>query len=326
VVGYLVAVLVVWALLRFYADVWWPATLLLYGPRWICALPLIVLVPLAALRDRRLLAPLGLAALVIVFPILGLIVHVSRPAPTASAEPTATPPRRVRVMTYNVGEDTSNGADLYRIMAEVSPDILAIQECGAIGRVAARQPGERYNINAWGDGCLLSRSPIDRTEIQDPASIKAIGGTGTLIRYTVHLPAGDVQIVNVHLATVRDGLSAVLQRGLGGVGALKENIATRSAMSAMGRAFVDATPAPVIVLGDFNLPHDSAIFRRDWAAFPSAFEEAGNGFGTSKRTGWFGVRIDHILLGAGWSCDRAFIGPYLKGDHRPLVADLTWSG
>ena len=79
-------------------------------------------------------------------------------------------------------------------------------------------------------------------------------------------------------------------------------------------------------MGDFNLPSDSAIFRRDWAHFPSAFEQAGSGFGTSKRTGWFGVRIDHILLGSGWSCDSAFIGPHLKGDHRPLVADLTWSG
>jgi endonuclease/exonuclease/phosphatase (EEP) superfamily protein YafD len=38
------------------------------------------------------------------------------------------------------------------------------------------------------------------------------------------------------------------------------------------------------------------------------------------------VRIDHILLGPGWTSDRAFIGPHLNGDHRPLVADLTWSG
>lgn len=326
VIAYVAMVLVVWALLRFYADLWWPATLLLFGPRWICALPLVVLAPLAALRDRRLLAPLAIAAIVLLFPILGLHValpHGSAPAP---AEPTTTPPRRLRLMTYNVGEDTSNGADLFRIMAEVSPDIVAIQECNAIGRVATRQPGEKYNINAHGDVCLLSRSPIERTAVEDPEAIRAIGGTGSIVRYTVHLPGGDVHLVNVHLATVREGLTAVMQRGLGGVTTLKENMVTRWSMSAIARSFVDATPAPVLIAGDFNLPSDSAIYRRDWAAFPSAFEEAGSGFGTSKKTRWFGVRIDHILLGAGWTCERAFIGPHLKGDHRPLVADLTWSG
>jgi vancomycin resistance protein VanJ len=319
-------VLLVWALLRFYADRWWPATLLLFGPRWIVGLPLAVLVPLAATRDRRLLAPLAVAAIVLVFPILGFNLALSRSTASAPADPTATPPRRVRLMTYNVGEDTSNGADLFRIMAEVSPDILAIQECNAIGRVAARQPGEKYNISASGDACLLSRSKIERTAVEDPEAIRAVGGTGTMVRYTVHLPGGDVQIVNMHLATVREGLTAVMQRGLGGVPTLKENIATRWAMSAMARAFVDATAQPVLIAGDFNLPSDSAIYRHDWAAFPSAFEEAGTGFGTSKRTGWFGVRIDHILLGPGWTCERAFIGPHLNGDHRPLVADLTWSG
>ena len=113
--------------------------------------------------------------------------------------------------------------------------------------------------------------------------------------------------------------------------------ASRQAIDATQRAIVKGNPEavrsplaqapqPFLVAGDFNLPSDSAIYRRDWASLPSAFETAGNGFGTSKRTGWFGVRIDHILLGPGWTCDRAFIGPHLNGDHRPLVADLTWSG
>lgn len=326
VAGYVAGVCLVWALLRFYADVWWPATLILFGPRWIWALPLGVLVPLAILRDRRLLAPLAIAGLVLVFPILGFTVTVPGKAASSPGSPAGAPSRHLRLMTYNVGDDTSDGADLFRIMAEVSPDVLALQECNAIGRVAARQPGERYNISAHGDLCLLSRFPIERTAMQDPDSIRAIGGTGTIIRYTVHLPSGDVELVNVHLATVREGLSAVMQRRLAGVPLLKENIATRWAMSSMARTFVDATAQPLLIAGDFNLPSDSAIYRRDWAVFTSAFEVAGSGFGTTKKTSWFGIRIDHILLGPGWTCERAFIGPHLNGDHRPIVADLTWSG
>lgn len=323
---YLASVLLVWALLRFLADVWWPATLILFGPRWIWGLPLAVLAPLAALRDRRLLAPLALTAVVVAFPIVGLTVSLSRRAVAAPGLPDSAPPRRLRLMTYNVGEGTSNGADLFRMMAEVSPDVVAIQECGAVTRVAHRQPGERYSIIGHGDLCLLSRYPIEKNEAMEPEAIRVLGGTGSVVRYTVHLPTGDVSLANVHLATVREGLDAVLARGLGGVPALKENLATRSAMSALARSFIDHAPQPLLVAGDFNLPTDSAIYRRDWASFTNAFSLAGNGFGTTKRTRWFGIRIDHILLGPGWSCERAFIGPHLNGDHRPVVADLTWSG
>ena len=323
---YLASVLLVWALLRFQADVWWPATLILFGPRWIWGLPLVVLAPLAALRDRRLLAALAAAALVVAFPIVGLTVALTRRAAVAPSSPEAAPPRRLRLMTYNVGEGTSNGADLFRMMAEVSPDVVAIQECGAVTRVAQRQPGERYSIIGHGELCLLSRFPIEKKEAMDPEVIRALGGTGSLVRYVVHLPAGDVSLVNVHLATVREGLDAVLAHGLAGVPALKENLATRWAMSAQARSFVDRASLPLLVAGDFNLPTDSAIYRRDWSSFTNAFSTAGNGLGTTKRTRWFGVRIDHVLLGPGWSCERAFIGPHLDGDHRPVVADLTWSG
>ncbi|MFS8068027.1 MAG: hypothetical protein ACMG6S_16860, partial [Byssovorax sp.] len=96
---YVAGVLLVWALLRFHADVWWPATLILFGPRWIWGLPLVVLAPLAALRDRRLLAPLAVAALVVVFPIVGLTVAAPRraAAPSSPSSSEAAPPRRLRL-------------------------------------------------------------------------------------------------------------------------------------------------------------------------------------------------------------------------------------
>lgn len=322
---YAAVVLLVWALLRFCADVWWPATLILFGPRWVWGLPLLVLAPLALVHDRRLLAPLALIAVVVVVPILGLTITAPRRAAAPAAPPEA-PRRHLRLMTYNVGEGASSGDDIFRILTEVAPDVLAIQECGAVARVSHRQPGERYNIIGAGELCLLSRSPIEKIKILDPEAVRGVGGTGTIVRYVVHLPAGDVSLVQVHLATVREGLAAIRARGLGGVPALEANMATRAAMSALARGFVDETTGPLLVAGDFNLPIDSAVYRRDWAAFPNAFSLAGRGFGDSKQTGWFGIRIDHILLGPGWTCERAFIGPHLDGDHLPLIADLTWSG
>src|SRR4051812_9826777 len=44
---YLLAVIAVWLVLRFQSDRWWLATLVLFGPRWLVAAPLPLLLPLA---------------------------------------------------------------------------------------------------------------------------------------------------------------------------------------------------------------------------------------------------------------------------------------
>src|SRR5271165_2647241 len=59
---YVAAVAAVWLLLRLGGDRWWFSTLILFGPRWFLALPLVPLGLLAALARRRLLVPLTAAA------------------------------------------------------------------------------------------------------------------------------------------------------------------------------------------------------------------------------------------------------------------------
>ena len=54
-VAYAVTALGLCLLLHLAGDRWWPATLLLYAPRWPWAVPLGALVPAAALARRRLL-------------------------------------------------------------------------------------------------------------------------------------------------------------------------------------------------------------------------------------------------------------------------------
>ena len=49
---YVVAVFVVWLLLLFGGDRWWFPTLILFGPRWLSALPLLVLAPLVSCYAR----------------------------------------------------------------------------------------------------------------------------------------------------------------------------------------------------------------------------------------------------------------------------------
>ena len=96
------------------------------------------------------------------------------------------------------------------------------------------------------------------------------------------------------------------------------------------RASVWSAPSgkttPAIIVGDFNLPVESAIFRRHWLRFTDAFESTGTGFGWSKREGTLlRIRIDHILGNA--SAPQAigvWLGSDFGSDHLPVIADLAW--
>ncbi len=84
---YVAMLAVVWLLLRLGGDRWWFATLILFGPRWLCAVPLAALVPAAALVRRRLLWPLTAAAVVAVGPIMGFCLPWARaPRPDMQSE------------------------------------------------------------------------------------------------------------------------------------------------------------------------------------------------------------------------------------------------
>jgi endonuclease/exonuclease/phosphatase (EEP) superfamily protein YafD len=98
---------------------------------------------------------------------------------------------------------------------------------------------------------------------------------------------------------------------------------SRSARAKIGRS----PSAPFVVAGDFNLPVESAIYRADWGDLGNAFSMCGRGFGHTKFTGLFGIRIDHVLMSAQLRCvdARVLSSPY-GGDHAPLVVDLVIRG
>jgi len=68
------------------------------------------------------------------------------------------------------------------------------------------------------------------------------------------------------------------------------------------------------------------IFRHYWAKYSNAFSKVGFGFGYTHYTRWSGGRIDHVLYDFQWKASKAYVGPDLGGDHRPLVVDLEFIG
>ena len=318
---YLLAVIGVALLLHRLSDVWWPATLVLFAPRWIWALPLLLLVPAALRRQRRLLWVLALAAVVLVVSVAGYVL------PTTAAFSRPTTPLALRVLTYNIGGGELDPARIAPWLDTLSPDVAVFQECSS----AMEQAKPALLKNGWHvevqyGSCMASRHRIRKVEARDMKEIWKMGGSGVIVRYEVDAPGRVVNIVNVHLETVREGLTALMHSGLGGASEMESNIDQRDIESTLARAFANQVKGPLIVAGDFNMPVESAIYRTHWGEFTNAFSCAGWGFGATKATRWHGIRIDHVLLGPGWTCLDAVVGADLGMDHRPMVADLGWAG
>ena len=144
------------------------------------------------------------------------------------------------------------------------------------------------------------------------------------MRYAIDVQGRSVTLLNVHLETPREGFEATLAGGIAGLGEFARVAEIRTAESALARALDDDTSDFVIVAGDFNMPEESAIYRRFWSGYANAFSEAGVGLGHTKATRWFGARIDHLLTNNLLEPVACWVGPSVGGDHRPLVAELEF--
>jgi endonuclease/exonuclease/phosphatase (EEP) superfamily protein YafD len=312
---YCVAILLLYIWMWLEGDRSWLATIFLFGPRWLCALPLLVLVPLAAIWRRRMLWLLLSSALMIVVPIMGFEAHFSEPST----------PMSLRLLTCNIDQGAFHVDALARLIERTQPDVVALQE-------VRQTPPELMWPQDWhvlmrDEQVIASRYPIVE---QGSIPRATVPGKTVAIRYLIQLPGREVQFFNLHLLTPRPGLEAVLdsKRGLdlSAIPKLDAILRVRNDESWETSTWVAGFKGPKIVVGDFNMPADSGIYRDTWSFLQNAFSSTGFGFGFTKITrqhGWnYGTRIDHILYSPPWQCLRAWVGPDIGSDHLPLLADF----
>lgn len=302
-----------WLAVEFLVDRVWPATLLGFGPRWVAALPLVPLAGwvLAAVPRRRIwrhLSVLAVTAGVLLFGVMDFRLAAGRASGIAS----------LRVMTHNVGESGVTAEAVDRLMRAERIDVAALQECPFYDNGPARLGWEFFY---GGDLCLVSRFPFTVLDVADPDTAWEHSGFEPM-RFEIQAPTGTFQLLNVHLETIRGAITGPGQRDWSRHFTANRTEARRQSMRA--RARVRGVNLPVIVVGDFNLPEESVIYRTVWGDLLNAFGSCGRGFGYTKFTLAFAVRIDHVLAPADWHCASAYVlaSPY-GGDHAPLIAELT---
>ena len=316
---YLAGVLALWLLLRVGGDRWWFPTLILFGPRWLCVLPLAVLLPVAALIRRRMLWVLSTAALVAFGPVMGFQFPWARMV--------AVPGPYIRVLTCNVKGHSFDNPALDELVLTAQPDIVALQGCW--GQLQVKWP-EGWHVCREGSLVVASRYPL-RLMADLRWRLPGHSPRVNMLRCLVESPQGDIDFYSVHLDSPHVGISAVLNRSTilspSYSGVLAAEIDQRRRESENARRVVSRLSESPVLAGDFNLPSDSNIYRCDWSGYRDAFSEAGLGFGytESARVHWlsFGIRIDHILTGSHWQCRRCWVGPDVGSDHLPLLAELS---
>jgi endonuclease/exonuclease/phosphatase (EEP) superfamily protein YafD len=305
-----------WALLQ-WADLWWPSTFFLFAPRWLSLLPLLALLPAAwLLRRKIMLVPLALTAVVIVGPVTGLCL----PWRTAFLPAPSGP--RIRVLTCNLHNSKEvDQRGLESLVLDSGADVVALQEWpGGEASSFAKWPG--WHSHASRGLFLASQFPI-RQVVE--LGTESEGPKGLVSRYDLETPVGMVHFFSLHLASPRDSIYETIHDNGNGE-EVTGNTARRWEQSEYIAQQIEGLQSPVLLAGDFNTPPESAIFREVWGNYSDAFGVAGWGWGYTFSGGKTQVRIDHVLSGTGWQCRRCWVGPYIGSPHRPVFAEVFWSG
>jgi endonuclease/exonuclease/phosphatase (EEP) superfamily protein YafD len=300
---------------RAFGDRTWWGTALIYTGRWPWLLPVAALALLALAWRRRALVPIGLAALVVMGPVMG---------GTLSTAPLWHEKAKVRILTFNVEGGKVVSPRLKELLAATRPDIAGFEECGQTMRDALAGLEGWAAVDTASTTCFLSRYPLRAPPVRMAArDLQAAGGSAVVSRYEVLAPVGTVTVFVLHLETPRHGVQHLLSDPVNAPRLIDANNLLRDTESRVVRRWIDSTAPPRVVLGDFNLPVESVVWQRYWGDLTDAFDAAGNGWGFTKLNGWIEVRIDHVLLDPQLKAVGAHVGDDWGSDHLPFIAEVV---
>jgi vancomycin resistance protein VanJ len=289
-------------------------TLAMFAPRHLTPLPWLPVIALALLASRRL-ALIGVAGLLVtLFGVAGFVAPRMVRAPTRPV---------LRVVSYNTDASAQLAGRLAVDVRGWDADVIALIDCtDGVAEAAAHLAD--YTLVRAPFACLLTRHPVLRQVTMPPVvgeRLQQAGAArgGRVYRADLNVRGGVVAVHVVHLETPRSALWAARQFDLS---RLAVNAELRAADSRVASTVVDRRAPNLLVLGDFNLTVESAIYRRDWGDLTNAFSSTGGGFGHTMFAGRHRVRIDHVLVGPAWRPIRTRVHRGYPSEHQPVVVDL----
>lgn len=307
-------------------DHWWMFVLNSGATYLFAPVPLVLV---AALATRRwALAGFALLPVLVAGLVFGQAL-VPRALKVAAAPPDAP---SLSVMTLNLHAHHDDPRAAAAAIRAAGADVLAVQELTPeMAEALAAQLEDLYpyseipgNLRTAGQG-VFSRYPLEELG-------REYGWHGQRNPFAVvlHLPWSDAVLVNNHNLSTSRALGEWPSE-------IETSMRQRERVSESLVALADASPLPVIVVGDFNTPERSTAYAIMTERFADAWPRAGFLFGHSFPGGPlaptpFGVRPPNWLLRIYYvfytpelAAVDARIGPWDGvSDHRPVLATLVW--
>lgn len=259
-----------------------------------------------------------------------------------------------KVISYNIHgfgyADRSNSADtkdrILAVLREQQPGILCLQEFSVIGDISRADSeitdklGERYyshtkmisSRRSRNYGIVTySRFPIVRRgEITHPAS------SSLSIFTDVIISKDTVRIFNNHLQSfglrsmegtfMEELMDPEYKKTISELKSLysrlREGFKRRALQAQVVKHYINSSPYPVIVAGDFNDTPVSYSYRKIRKGLKDSFVESGSGAGFTYRGNYPPNRIDYILYDRSLECPSFEILRIKLSDHYPIIAWL----
>lgn len=311
-------------LLRFVSEHWWVTTALVYLPRAPYLLGSCVLLPLAILYSRRAFLATVAALSLGVWPIMGLVI----PLP-GWGRGSLDLDHHIRVVSCNVHGYQPSFEGLMSEVDSAVPDVVAFQEAFREHPLLDKEFPDWYRSHV-GEYFVASRYPVAHVATFRSEAYHR----NAAVIFEIKAPR-PFRLVNVHQTSPRSGLVSLrpstVVDGSGGQ-EVERAVDRRAEEAAALREFIEEhrEDYPLLIVGDFNMPSDSSLYRASWGTFRNAFDAAGFGYGYTASCGdnkvwpdgtpW--CRVDHILATSEWRVQKCWIGSGNGSDHRLVAAIL----
>ncbi len=217
----------------------------------------------------------------------------------------------IRVMTLNVHYDSRRLTAALKLAQECQLDLIFLQENKGEGELMgdwlAKELGGWHQVHV-GETAILSRWPMSHPKARE----LPVENWRSILSVTVNAPI-PFRAVNCHWTIDRFFEPGdALVRGA-------------QAQAANLRATLEECRGwdiPVVLGGDFNNTPRNGLTRALSSEMTNCFEAAGWGTGWTFPSRFPMVRIDHLYTSPGCTPLRAWVGPPVGSDHRPLIAEV----
>ncbi|KAB2807307.1 endonuclease/exonuclease/phosphatase family protein [Phaeocystidibacter luteus] len=262
----------------------------------------------------------------------------------------ATQATGVRVMTYNIHywspmdaeiDLDSARQELSTLIRDVNPDILFLQENKDIPRSRNLPFMHKLHVPVYENStygyAIYSKYPVLRHTFHTFESRRA--GYRGLLSADLLIGTDTIRAINVHLvntslipedyqtlAANESPLSSeqIEEEGKDILRKLGRSYRIRGNQAEELALYVEQSPYPVILCGDFNDTPTSFAYKRISDLLNDAFVAMGTGSGdTYNKVNVIPLRIDYIFTSTEFSCDAFSTVPALWSDHKPIYADFT---